>query len=114
MTLPLNSSLISGSQTLFGFKTALQFGKLTATTVFSQQKGKKQEVTVQGGAQTQQFSLGADNYESNKHFFLSHYFRNKYDSWMATIPVVTSPNHDYQSRSLFIRDQVKCQNKHVT
>jgi cell surface protein SprA len=91
VTLPLNSSLISGSQTLFGFKTALQFGKLTATTVFSQQKGKKQEVTVQGGAQTQQFSLGADNYETNKHFFLSHYFREKYDSWMSTLPIVNTP-----------------------
>ncbi len=91
VTLPLNSSLISGSQTLFGFKTQLQFGKLTATTVFSQQKGKKQEITVQGGAQSQQFTMGADNYESNKHFFLSHYFREKYDSWMTTIPVITTP-----------------------
>jgi cell surface protein SprA len=61
VTLPLNSTLISGSQTLFGFKTDLQFGKLKMTTVFSQQKGKKQEITVQGGAQTTPFTLSADN-----------------------------------------------------
>ena len=91
VTLPLNSSLISGSQTLFGFKTELQFGRLRATTVFSQQKGKKQEITVQGGAQMQQFSLSADNYEHNKHFFLGHYFRDRYDGWMATLPVVSTP-----------------------
>lgn len=91
VTLPLNSSLISGSQTLFGFKTTLQFGKLTATTVFSQQKGKKQEITVQGGAQTQQFSIPADNYEQNRHYYLGHYFRKNYDAWMGTLPVINTP-----------------------
>lgn len=91
VTLPLNSSLISGSQTLFGFKTTLQFGKLTATTVFSQQKGKKQEITVQGGSQTTPFSLTADNYEQNKHYFLGHYFRNNYDKWMQTLPIINTP-----------------------
>ncbi len=91
VTLPINSSLISGSQTLFGFKTELQFGKLRMTTVFSQQKGKKQEITVQGGAQMQQFSINADNYEHNKHYFLGHYFRQNYDGWMSTLPVINTP-----------------------
>lgn len=91
VTLPLNSSLISGSQTLFGFKTELQFGRLRATTVFSQQKGKKQEITVEGGAQTQQFNVPADNYEQNKHFFLGHYFRRNYDNWMNSLPIVNTP-----------------------
>ncbi|MCW3076495.1 MAG: cell surface protein SprA [Bacteroidetes bacterium] len=91
VTLPLQSSLISGSQTLFGLKTQLQFGKLMMTTVFSQQKGKKQEVTVQGGAQTQQFSVNADNYEANRHYFLGHYFRDNYDGWMSTLPVINTP-----------------------
>lgn len=91
VTLPLNSSLISGSQTLFGFKTTLQFGKLMATTVFSQQRGKKQEITVQGGAQMQTFEMNADNYEQNKHYYLGHYFRNNYDGWMETLPVINTP-----------------------
>lgn len=91
VTLPLNSSLISGSQTLFGFKTTLQFGKLTATSVFSQQNGKKQEITVQGGAQMQTFNITADNYEQNKHYYLGHYFRTHYDNWMLTLPVINTP-----------------------
>jgi cell surface protein SprA len=91
VTLPLNSSLITGSQSLFGIKTQLQFGRLTATTIFSQQRGKKQEVTVQGGAQTQFFTVNGDNYETNKHFFLSHFFRNNYNAWMSTLPVVNTP-----------------------
>ncbi len=91
VTLPLNSTLIQGSQSLFGVKTQLQFGRLTATSIFSQQRGKKQEVSVQGGAQTSYFSVNADNYEANKHFFLGHYFRDNYDQWMTTLPVVTTP-----------------------
>ena len=91
VTFPLNSTLISGSQTLFGFKTELQFGRLRSTIIFSQQKGKKQEVTVQGGAQTQQFQINGDNYEQNKHYFLGHYFRDNYDNWMGTLPVINTP-----------------------
>jgi cell surface protein SprA len=91
VSLPLNSSLITGSQSLFGIKTQLQFGRLTMTTILSQQRGKKQEVNIQGGAQTQQFSVNGDNYEANKHFFLSHYFRDNYNTWMGTLPVVSTP-----------------------
>lgn len=91
VSLPLNSTLITGSQSLFGVKMQLQFGRLTATTIFSQQRGKKQEVTVQGGAQIQNFSVNADNYEVNKHYYLGHYFRDNYDAWMKTLPVVATP-----------------------
>ena len=91
VSLPLNSTLITGSQSLFGVKTQLQFGRLTSTVLFSQQRGKKQEVSVQGGAQTQYFTVNADNYEVNKHYFLGHYFRDNYDAWMQTLPVVTTP-----------------------
>jgi cell surface protein SprA len=91
VTMPLNSTLITGSQSLFGVKTQLQFGRLTSTILFSQQRGKKQEVSVQGGAQTQYFSVTADNYEVNKHYFLGHYFRDNYDQWMQTLPVVNTP-----------------------
>jgi cell surface protein SprA len=91
VTMPLNSSLITGSQTLFGFKTKLQFGRLDVTTVFSQQRGKKQEINVQGGAQTQAFTVNCDNYETNKHFYLGHFFRKNYDAWMNTLPVISTP-----------------------
>ncbi len=91
VSMPLNSSLIQGSQSLFGVKTQLQFGRLTATTLFSQQRGKRQEVSVQGGAQTMYFNVAADNYEVNKHYFMGHFFRDNYDQWMSTLPIVTTP-----------------------
>ncbi len=90
VSLPLSSSLISGSQTLFGVKTQLQFGRLTSTTVFSSQRGKKSEIEVAGGAQTSTFEIKADEYEANKHYFLSQYFRDNYDHALASLPNVNS------------------------
>ncbi len=57
----------------------MQFGRLMVTSVFSKQNGKKSEITVEGGAQIQEFEVKADQYEQNKHFFLSHYFRDQYE-----------------------------------
>ena len=90
VTLPLNSTLISGSQSLFGIKSELKFGKLTATTVLSQQKGQKKEIEVSGGAQINEFEINVDNYEENRHFFLSFYYRDSYDQSMRTLPIITS------------------------
>jgi cell surface protein SprA len=91
ITFPLNTTLIPGSQTLFGAKTRLQFGKLTVDAIASQSRGQKQVINVQGGAQTTQFNIGADAYEQNKHYFLGHYFHDNYDQWMSTLPIVGSP-----------------------
>jgi cell surface protein SprA len=90
VSLPLTSTLITGSQTLFGVKATLQFGRLTATTVLSQEKGKKSEVNVTGGAQITNFEITGDNYDANKHFFLSTYFRDQYNTALANLPVVNS------------------------
>ncbi len=90
VSLPLTGSLITGSQSLFGLKTKLKFGKLDITSIFSQQKGKSQVIEVKGGAQTQKFEIYADQYEANKHYFLSHYFKDNYDKALANLPVITS------------------------
>jgi cell surface protein SprA len=85
VTLPLNSQLIQGSQSLFGIKTQLQFGKLTVTGVFSQQKGKPETINVQGGGQSTTFDIKADQYEENKHFFLSQLFGSTYDQTLRDL-----------------------------
>jgi len=90
VSLPLNSTLISGSQSLFGIKSVLQFGKATVTTVLSQEKGQKKEINIEGGAQTSKFEINADNYEVNKHFFLAQYFKDRYDSALKNLPVINS------------------------
>ncbi len=88
--LPLNGTLITGSQNLLGVKTQLQFGRATVTSIFSQQKSKAKVIDVAGGAQTMEFDVYADQYESNKHFFLSHYFKAKYDEALAELPFINS------------------------
>lgn len=90
ISFPLNTSLITGVQSLFGLKTQLQFGKLWVTTALSQQKSKKNSLTVQGGSQTQTFAIKADDYEENKHFLLGQYFREHYNSALANYPVISS------------------------
>ena len=90
ISFPLKSSLVSGVQSLFGIKTQLQFGRLWVTGVLSQQKSKRQSLTIQGGSQSQQFAIKADEYEENKHFLLSHYFRGNYNAALKDFPLLRS------------------------
>ena len=86
----LNSQLIPGVQNLFGLKTEFQFGRLNATVVASQQRSRKERIVLRGGAQTKDFEIRVDNYDENRHFFLSQYFRNQYESALKNLPVITS------------------------
>ena len=90
VSMPLNSTLITGSQSLFGLKTQLQFGKATVTGIFSQQQSQVENITVQGGAQTQKFSVHALDYEENRNFFIGQYFRGQYEPALKSLPVITS------------------------
>ena len=91
VSLPLSGSLITGSQSLFGIKTKLKFGRLEVTSVVSQQKGKKQEIEVKGGAQVKEYELKADEYDQNRHYFISQFFRDNYEQAMSSPPFVASP-----------------------
>ncbi|MFN8287275.1 MAG: cell surface protein SprA [Chitinophagales bacterium] len=90
VNLPLPTRLISGSQTLFGIKTQLQFGRLTWTSILSQQKSKKETLVIENGAQKQNFEIRSDQYEENKHFFLAQYFRDQYDYALSGLPNIKS------------------------
>ncbi len=90
VSMPLNNSLVRGAQSLFGVKTQLQFGKTTVTGVFSEQKSQTRSVTAQGGGTVQDFELFALDYDADRHFFLSQYFRNKYDEALLRYPYIDS------------------------
>ena len=90
VSLPLNGTLITGSQSLFGLKTQMQFGRTTITGIISQQKSTKSEIEVSGGAQQSEFDIYADQYEANKHYFLAHYFKDQYDNALANLPFINS------------------------
>ena len=90
VSMDLNSSLIRGTQALFGFKTTLKFGKLKIQGLISQQNSESQTVNSQGGAQMTKFEIDADKYDENRHFFLGYFFRDKYEEAMAALPYVAS------------------------
>ena len=90
VSMPLNSSLISGAQSLFGFKTELQFGKTRVTAVFSEQKSEAKTVVAQAGGTIEEFEFRPLDYDENRHFFLSHAFRDKYNQALLNYPFVNS------------------------
>ncbi|MFW6309981.1 MAG: cell surface protein SprA, partial [Prolixibacteraceae bacterium] len=91
VSLPLSGSLISGASNLFGVKAEMQFGRLTLTTLFSQHKGETQTVETEGGAQITNYDISAADYDANRHFFLSHFFRDNYNKWLQNTAVPLSP-----------------------
>ena len=90
VSFPSNSSLIKGASSLFGVRTDMQFGKLKLQMVASQKKSASRSVSTRGGVQLTPFELNVADYEENRHFFLSQYFRNHYDAWMQKLPNLTT------------------------
>ncbi len=90
VSLPLNNSLITGAQNLFGIKTQLQFGRLGVTTIASNVRGRNDEIVVQNGAQNKPFEIRVDQYDRDRHYFLSQFFRGRYDNTLKNLPLVNS------------------------
>lgn len=90
VSFPSNSSLVNGATSLFGIRTDLQFGKLSLQTVISQKKSSTKSVSSKGGTQLTPFEFDVTDYEENRHFFLSRYFRDRYDNAMSRLPNVTT------------------------
>mgnify|MGYP003918583739 FL=1 len=91
ISMPIKNSLINGAQSLFGLKTKLQFGKTNITAVFSQQNSESTTVTAEGGSSIQEFELRATDYDNDRHFFLSQYFRENYAKSLRNYPLISSP-----------------------
>ena len=86
VSFPSNSSLVSGAMSLFGLRTDLQFGKLKMQLVASQKKSSTKSVSTRGRVQLTPFDIDVSDYEENRHFFLSHYFRSHYAEGMSKLP----------------------------
>ncbi|MDX2304919.1 MAG: cell surface protein SprA [Microscillaceae bacterium] len=90
VSFPLSTSLIQGAQNLFGVATELKFGHLKVRTIFSNQRAQSEQINLQGGAQRRKFEVAAADYEDNRHFFLAHFFRDRYEQSLSTLPTITS------------------------
>ena len=90
ISMPLNSNLIQGAQSLFGVRTDLKFGKTKVTAVFSEQRSQSKQIVTQGGGTIQKFEIFALDYEEDRHYFLSQFFRDQYDLALKTYPYINS------------------------
>jgi len=93
VSLPLRGSLIQGAQSLFGLKTELQFGHLRLTAIASQQNSQNENIQLKGGSQVQEFEVKADEYDENRHFFLSHYNRDGFERNLNNLPQINTLFH---------------------
>lgn len=90
VSLPLRGNLIQGAQSLFGLKTELQFGHLRLTGIASQQRSRQETQTIQNGATVQEFELRPDDYDENRHFFISHFHRDNFEEALANLPYINN------------------------
>jgi cell surface protein SprA len=90
VSMPVQNRLIQGAQNLFGVKTQMQFGKLNVTAVASTQRGRQDNLVIDANGQGRTFDIQASKYDENRHFFLSHFFRDNYERWLRGLPQVLS------------------------
>ena len=90
VSMPVKNSLLRGAQSLFGLKTQFQFGRLNITGILSRQQGKAESIKIDNGFQGREFEIIGSNYDRNRHYFLGHFFRDNYERWLSSLPLVTS------------------------
>ena len=90
VSMPLQNSLITGAQNLFGLKTELQFGKTTISAVYAKQQSQSKTVRAEGSSIIEEFGLQASDYDPNRHFFLAQYFKDNFDNSLINYPLVNS------------------------
>lgn len=90
ISMPINNSLVQGAQSLFGVKSKLQFGATTLTGIFSKQNSQRKTIIAEGGGTIENFEMFALDYDADQHYFLSQYFRNRYDQALRNYPYIDS------------------------
>lgn len=91
VSMQLGNSLIQGRQNLFGLKTKLRFGPVYVTAIASTERGKVETINISGGGAIETpFEKEVTDYDMNRHFFLSHYFRSTYEQSLQNLPVIQS------------------------
>ncbi|MFZ1704993.1 MAG: cell surface protein SprA [Saprospiraceae bacterium] len=88
VNLPLRSNLIKGAQSLFGIKMEMQFARLRVTALVSQQRARQNNLKVQNGNNISEFEIYPDEYDENRHFFISHFNRDEYEKALALVPFI--------------------------
>ncbi len=62
---------------LFGLKSLMKFGGVNVTAIASVEKGKKEKLSIEGGAQSNTTTIKDYEYRRNLYFFLDYDFRSR-------------------------------------
>lgn len=101
------SSLIGGSQTLFGAKASFKFGKLFLTAIASQKRGERKTVNIAGGSVKQAICIKPYDYAIN-HFWLADVYRDFYDEYFRSTPPKATPQMaPFTVKDIEVYEQVK-------
>jgi cell surface protein SprA len=101
------STLIGGSQALFGVKSTFKFGPLLLTTIASQKRGERKTVTVSGGSVKNTISIKPYEYAQN-HFWLDTAYKRFYDIYYSNpVPAATVEMEPYGIQDIEVYEQVK-------
>jgi len=78
---------------LFGLKALMKLGPVDVTTIASVEKGKKEKLSVDGGAQTSTGYIKDYDYRKNQYFFLDMTYRGSlYTNFQTTGILTFDPN----------------------
>lgn len=78
---------------LFGLKSLMKFGGLNVTAIASVEKGKKEKLSVEGGAQSSTTTIKDYEYRRNLYFYLDTVFRaTMYSNFKKTQRLAFDPN----------------------
>ncbi len=80
VSLPTNSSFISGGSALFGILAKFQLGPLRLTTVATQKKGQVKQISVSGGGEAKPIEILPSAYSTN-HFFIDTSYIGLYEDY---------------------------------
>lgn len=84
------NSLVNIGTKLYGVHSQMQFGRLTIDWLFSHQQAERRQIQVGGQGQVQSFDISASDYDEGRHFFLSDFFRSRYEQALANRPYINS------------------------
>ena len=90
VNMPLNTSLIHGSESLFGIKARIEYRNFNLTSIYAQQKTNNREIVLNNGSQEGKIEISIADYEDRQHYFLAQYFRENYNQSLQTAPIINS------------------------
>lgn len=102
-----NSTLIGGSQALFGIKSGFKFGPLNLTTLASQKRGEKRVLNASNGTIKNQIYLKPYDYAYN-HFWLDTTYLGFYDIYYTNNPPAATPSMEpFNVNEIEVYEQTK-------